>query len=344
MTEHEPALDDSVRMVAVLPHLLAASALPELEGRYLDWVSAHIQSFAHGVYIHDTLTGRPRSAQVRGLNQFYVSRYERFGRGNDPVLRGALEERRTFDDSMVMPHAEWVETPIARGLFHQYDMGHVMCTPVVRHGDIVGTINFARRVGEPAFDDTDRQRATLAATLLAAALIATDLIRSLESQRDALRVALDACQQAVIVSDLERAERHANLSARRLLDSLGDDWRGLEPLLDIGTSGRLRLDPADSREPIDITVTSACVPENPSLVLTLLSVDDATSIQIPAGVARLLTAREVEIAGRVAGGEHDHEIARALLISPNTVKHHLKSIYLKLAVHSRVALTSRLLR
>lgn len=54
---------------------------------------------------------------------------------------------------------------------------------------------------------------------------------------------------------------------------------------------------------------------------------------------RSLTPREAEVAGLVVEGLTDREIARRLLLSPCTVMQHVKSVYRKLGVDSRVALT-----
>ncbi len=63
----------------------------------------------------------------------------------------------------------------------------------------------------------------------------------------------------------------------------------------------------------------------------------------PPGLAarflRSLTPREAEVAGLVVEGRTDREIARHLLLSPYTVTQHVRSIYRKLGVDSRVALT-----
>ena len=55
--------------------------------------------------------------------------------------------------------------------------------------------------------------------------------------------------------------------------------------------------------------------------------------------ATLLTPRETEIATMVAGGLRNKEIAFRLSITEGTVKMHLNSIYEKLRVDGRVALT-----
>ena len=49
-----------------------------------------------------------------------------------------------------------------------------------------------------------------------------------------------------------------------------------------------------------------------------------------------LTARECEILGLLASGQSNKELARALAISPNTVKTHVARVYEKLEVPNRV--------
>jgi DNA-binding CsgD family transcriptional regulator len=58
----------------------------------------------------------------------------------------------------------------------------------------------------------------------------------------------------------------------------------------------------------------------------------------PAAVASLgLTPREVEVLALLAAGKANKEIARALGVSPNTVKTHLARLYGKLGAASRTA-------
>jgi DNA-binding NarL/FixJ family response regulator len=64
-------------------------------------------------------------------------------------------------------------------------------------------------------------------------------------------------------------------------------------------------------------------------------------VQRPAGATEgdPLTAREREIAELVASGRTNREIAEQLVLSPRTIEAHLRSIYGKLEVRSRVELT-----
>ncbi|GAA4240083.1 hypothetical protein GCM10022254_63490 [Actinomadura meridiana] len=335
---------DEEHLSSGLAVLVTARGLDELQDRYFEWVAGHVPSFALGVYLFDPRTGETRASAVRGLSRFYVHRYERFGRPVDPVLRGAVAARRAFDDSLVAPADQWRRAPIVQELFRHYDMAHVMCAPLVSGGEIVGTVNFARAGGEPAFDQRDRRRATVAAMMFQAAVAATDLVTAIDAERAAWWGALESSGQAIVVTDLERAERHANRPARALLDAADDAWSVLDAAIDGGEAiQRLTVRPAGGGAATEVSVTSAPLPERPSVIVSILSAESSTP-ELPPALRRLLTGRETAIAELVAAGRRDHEIASRLHISPNTVKHHLKSIYSKLDVHSRVELAGLFLR
>lgn len=57
----------------------------------------------------------------------------------------------------------------------------------------------------------------------------------------------------------------------------------------------------------------------------------------------MLTEREVEVLKLLATGMTNKEIGRALVITPNTVKRHIKAIFRKLDVHTRSAAASKAL-
>ena len=73
--------------------------------------------------------------------------------------------------------------------------------------------------------------------------------------------------------------------------------------------------------------------------LTLRGGGEAPEIDAVPFTQALLSPRERQIAAAVSLGLHDQQIADTLVLSVHTVKQHLKSIYKKLDVNSRVELT-----
>lgn len=68
------------------------------------------------------------------------------------------------------------------------------------------------------------------------------------------------------------------------------------------------------------------------------AVDDWLATVRPTDPFACLSVRECEIAGQVARGRSNKEIARALDISPNTVSSHLRQIFAKLGLVRRAEL------
>jgi LuxR family maltose regulon positive regulatory protein len=65
------------------------------------------------------------------------------------------------------------------------------------------------------------------------------------------------------------------------------------------------------------------------------------STQLANGGSDRLTARERDVLALITQGGSNKHIARALEISPETVKSHIKRIFLKLAVSTRTEAVSR---
>jgi DNA-binding CsgD family transcriptional regulator len=325
-----------------LANILMAESVVELSERYFSGVAGHVPSFAQGVYLHSTDAEHPSSIEVRGLSRFYVTQYERYGRNIDPVVQTAIATGRVTDSSEI-PENEWRGSPVVTDVFSEHNMGHVMCAPFRVGGVFGGTLNFARTPDAPAFADADRQRASMVAALFGAGVFACRRFEKSRLDLDLHVDALDHCGIAVIFTNLDDAERTPNAGARRLLDSLVDPWPTLGPALestDGDDSTELRFDGRDGAQ-VAIRVSTVRRRSDPVTVSILHPTTDIDVVYRPELVA-LLTGREAEVARAVGVGLHDKEVARLLHMSPHTVKHHLKVIYRKLGVHSRIEMVNAL--
>ena len=74
---------------------------------------------------------------------------------------------------------------------------------------------------------------------------------------------------------------------------------------------------------------------DPKLGILILGTEAPGSAQLRNRASEALTARERDILAIISQGLSNKRIARALKISPETVKSHAKSIFLRLAVSTR---------
>ena len=112
-----------------------------------------------------------------------------------------------------------------------------------------------------------------------------------------------------------------------------EDQRSLQEAIRLGFHGFLTKDtklPQLVRAITDVVEGQLVVPHR--LAIRRRSGESEESDLL----ASQLTRREREVLGLLASGSNSSEIARALLVSPNTVRTHVQSILAKLQVHSRL--------
>ena len=70
----------------------------------------------------------------------------------------------------------------------------------------------------------------------------------------------------------------------------------------------------------------------------------ATSVRTAPACPHGLTRREGEVLRLIAAGKSNHDIARALFLSPRTVQRHVANLYLKIGANNRAEATAYALR
>ena len=105
------------------------------------------------------------------------------------------------------------------------------------------------------------------------------------------------------------------------------------PVVSLGGRGTGRLAADASLGQIAAALAAVAA----GLIVMSIGVDaaDGFAPQAEPVAADLLTPREFEVLGAMAGGDSNKQIARRLNISQHTVKFHVETIFRKLDVHSR---------
>ncbi|MFD3535684.1 LuxR C-terminal-related transcriptional regulator [Streptomyces sp. NPDC058664] len=130
--------------------------------------------------------------------------------------------------------------------------------------------------------------------------------------------------------------------AVRRHDSCGNDFERARTLLAYGTWLRRRRRPGDARGPLSdalVTFERAAAEGWAEHARSELRATGGASDTVtdPAALGRL-TPQQQRIARLVAGGATNREVADRLSLSPRTVDHHLRSVFARLGIRSRVEL------
>ena len=329
------------RLFDFIASVARASTIEELQRQYLDGVGEFVSTPAAGLYVLDPFTSGADSIAARGVSDFFLARYEQFGRRQDPVLQRALTDRRAVESRSLMTPQEWASLPVYAEVFRLHRMMNLMEAPIVFDGSVIGTLNFGRTEADGAFTAEELRIADVVTGLLGTALASLRMRNALTRERDQVVAALELCADAVVVTDLRTAGRRMNAAARRLLERLDDGEDTLEELMvhpvrhGEATRHEARVRLRDGTQALLASRSTAAAGDATVMIsfLELASGGQPRTLMIGS-----LTPRELQVAELAAGGLRDAEIAGQLFLSPYTVKQYLKAVYSKLGVRSRVEL------
>jgi DNA-binding CsgD family transcriptional regulator len=232
--------------------------------------------------------------------------------------------------------------PVYRDVFHLHRLTNVLYAPVLVDGSVVATLDVGRGDRPGRFSEDEINLVQSLAAAAGAAFGSLSERDRLVRDRLQLTAALDACDEAVVVTDSEDGRRHLNSSARRLMARTADGGTALDDLLArTGGDGRglvaqRRVELADGSEGT-LRSRSRPLEGRPGVLVSVLRLEEDRE-RLASVIEESLSPRERAVARLAMQGLHDAEIAERLVLSPHTVKHHLKAIYRKLGLRSRVEL------
>lgn len=332
---------DSTNLLRLAERLARCSSLDEFEDAYLRGAASLFGLPMQGIYLFDPDTLAPQ--RVKGLNvsDAFLERYERSGRPLDPMLEHVMQTGEATSNVALMSMDEWLQSPLYSGYSWIHEMRYTMEAPVLIEDRVAGMLCCSAKDSTPVEWD---ERLAVLAFLGRIVGITVQGVRAREfSDRQYRHVldALDLAGAAVLIADVTGADVRMNRAARELLDGLADRDRLLYALAASTTPGDrfAHLVAAETCEGEAVTVraSSRRSETDPQALVTILELEGGEP-QRHSPALQLLTPREREVAGLVAEGLTDGEIAERLCISRHTVNQHVKRAYQTLGVHNRVGL------
>lgn len=330
--------------------LIGVQSAEQIEDVCMTLIPSVLPSKAFGIYL---FKGANREAPVRsaqGVSDRFLALYEESGRERDPVLHAASDTIKPAHSSYLMRQDEWLELPVFREVLALHDMRMVCEAPITNGREVYGTLNFADRDPMTLSSPFELAMAGALGRLVGLAVASLVQRQDLERERDFLIDALELADEAMVITDLVTGARRMNRAALDVLRAVGPEqpavW--LEDLFAAARSpGKglcqfftVDVDVRGERRRLTLRTTTSSESGRELMVSVLqLSAPVGSQKVLPPTVASALSAREREIASYAVTGLHDHEISERLFLSRYTVKQHLKSVYRKLGIRSRLDLT-----
>jgi len=318
--------------------LLSHSKLTSIHSEHIRSVAPLLDADAYGINALDPSTFVSTAVAVDGLSEDFETLYDAAGGyRTDPFFQFILAKRRAVHDTLLYPDGDWTDRcPQFGDVLRAEGLSHILITPLVHRGAIVGTMHFSRSDTSGPFSKRDVRTASLCSELAAPIVgFAQERVR-LEEAWAATRMMARDIPRPIVLSDLSGQRICKSERASQLYDAIPD------------ARGRLQLDLA-IRENVSkverdrdaartawntIDIETRRVTGARTIFITYLDEQCAPRLDTTALIPPL-TRREAEVLEAVALGMRDREAGNTLGISVNTVKQHLKSIYRKLDARGR---------
>lgn len=333
-------------LVRFVQALSMASSYAELERVFLEGFGRIMNAPMYGLHLFDPESGHVLHNANVNISDACIARYEREAIAEDPLLAYALKTGRAAYNLALMSMEEWLDSPVYRKALYLHDIRHAISAPVLDTRGVVGTLYCATSDPDGAYKLEDVELAEALGRLIGGAIERIEAAERLERERDHALSALDLSGTAVVISDPQSLEPHLNGRAQHLVADVVNGEAHLHRLIARpgragGFSRRLAVELAAGGRGVLHAHSKHAARDDAGLITVLeLERDQPKFLN---GSLNALTAREGEIAMLVTEGLSDRVIAERLHLSHHTVSQHIKRIYRKLHVDSRVALTRLLL-
>jgi DNA-binding NarL/FixJ family response regulator len=316
-----------------------ASSLDDLERVFSAGFGRLLDVPMYGFYTLEQEQLRIRHWVGVHLSDVFVARYQQAIEW-DPLVERYRATGQPVYNRDLMSEAEWEASAIYRLAYSTHKMRHVAVFPLTAAGQVVGALHLAARQPARRFAPADLRVTEAIAGVLGSAIARIRAEQRNGRELEQALTALALAGTAVVISRPRAPELALNRAARELLDEVEDADERLHEVLRRPPSANV----FSRRTEVRLASGEAAVLHAHSDrlaeggLVTILEVERERP-RLSLHLFRALTPRESEVAALVVDGLSDREIAEQLTLSHHTVGQHVKSIYRKLGVDSRVRLT-----
>lgn len=125
-----------------------------LRFRVMDNISKYFEVQRWGIYLLET-DNSLASIDTSGVSDTFIEQYQAFGQSVDPIFKYVLEYHAPAHEELVLTKGAWKQSELYKRCCSLHNHEHIMTGPLVGHGHLTGTINFARIGHAPTFNQFD---------------------------------------------------------------------------------------------------------------------------------------------------------------------------------------------
>ncbi|MBD2535138.1 LuxR family transcriptional regulator [Nostoc flagelliforme FACHB-838] len=142
-------------LAALIEKVTNASSVNQLCGHYMDAAGKLFGSQHWGIYIHG-LVGQQGTIYLKGLPDSFIDYYSTVGAAIDKVMEYVVSHHAPAHEQLIFTEVAWKQSELYQiGCGKIYDHEHIMTGPIVGEGRLIGTVQFARTSGTPAYNTQD---------------------------------------------------------------------------------------------------------------------------------------------------------------------------------------------
>jgi len=308
----------------------------EAESEFFSSVSSIIPAHATAIYLFKSLKDQPDYISGIGVDNDFLSFYEKRGREIDPLKKWIIKNQSPNQSQLLFGLEGWQSHPVF-DVVKTAGIDFAMQAPIINGNDIIGSINFGRSFSEGTFKEQDLLTISILSHFLNLALgraVGNDFVKEYNLK---YCNSIDNMQQAMLITDEDSNIQYINRAAQNTIIRY---FSYEKP--DTKFSNQLqKISNKNSEIVLNNLKLRRCLLPSLGKPKTMVFINENPTSSMNSSIKEFLTKREIDVLHLVEKGMPNKEIAEKLFISVNTVKRHLDNMYGKIGVTSRTELISK---